>query len=91
MGVVLAAYIQPRAAKTEYVGIHGDALKFRMTAPPVEGAANEELCRFLAKLFSISKTAVHIEMGETGRRKRVRLNGVSTDNVRRVLQPRNGS
>ena len=75
-GVEVALYIQPRASRTEVVGVHGDAFKLRLAAPPVDGEANDELVRFLAKLFGVSKSAVTILSGETGRRKRVRVEGV---------------
>ena len=50
-GAVLALHVQPKAARTEYVGVHGDTLKFRVAAPPVDGAANEEICRYLAEVL----------------------------------------
>ncbi|NKB82024.1 MAG: YggU family protein [Nitrospirales bacterium] len=85
-GILLAVYIQTRAAKTEYVGLHGETLKFRVAAPPVDGAANEALCRFLAKLFSVPKPSVHLSTGKTGRRKHVELKGVSLADVQHVLK-----
>ncbi len=74
-------HVQPKAARTEYVGLHGEALKVRVAAPPAEGAANEELCRFLAATFGLPRRAVEISSGATGRRKRVLLRGVSAVNV----------
>ena len=74
-GIVLTLHIQPRASKNEICGIQDNALKVRLTSPPVEGAANK-LCReFLADLFSVPKSAVEIVSGETSRHKRVRVNG----------------
>lgn len=58
------------------VGRHGDAIKIRLAAPPVDGAANEELVRFLAERLGVPRTAVRIVAGETGRRKRVAVVGV---------------
>ena len=84
-GVVLNVYIQPRASKTEYVGVHRHALKFRISAPPVEGLANEALCGYLAKEFRISKGAVMIFSGHQARQKRVLLKGVSTEQIRVTL------
>ena len=75
-GVEIALHIQPRASRTEFVGAHGDALKIRLAAPPVEGEANEELVRFLAKTLGVTKSAVTIVRGATGRRKVVRVDGV---------------
>ena len=85
-GVVLSIHIQPRAAKTEYVGLYGEtALKFRVAAPPVEGAANEALCRFLAKHFGLPKSSVVIAAGTGSRHKRVLLNGLSMEQVKKSL------
>ena len=75
-GVELTLRIQPRASRTEIVGPHDGALKIRLAAPPVDGEANAELVRFLAKTLGVPKGAVTIESGGTGRRKRVRVTGV---------------
>ncbi|MGH7168002.1 MAG: DUF167 domain-containing protein [Nitrospiraceae bacterium] len=77
--------VLPRAARTECAGVQWDALKFRVAAPPVEGAANEALCAFLADLFGISRSAVAVRTGHGSRRKRVLLKGVSAKRVRAVL------
>ena len=71
--LLLGCYLQPRASKDEVVGKHGDALKIRITAPPVDGEANAQLIRFLSKQFGVSKSDVVIESGATGRRKTVRI------------------
>jgi uncharacterized protein (TIGR00251 family) len=86
-GVVIAVQVQPRASRTEYVGRHGDAIKIRLAAPPVEGEANEELVRFLARALGVRRDAITIESGATGRRKRVRVVGVTGDSVRSALVP----
>jgi len=86
-GAILTVHIQPKASTTECVGIHGAALKIRVAAPPVDGAANEELIRFLARSLSIPVTSVQIQSGANGRHKRVRLNGVTAAHVTaRLLQ-----
>ncbi len=77
--------VLPRAARTEYAGVQGDAMKFRVAAPPVEGAANEALCAFLAERFGIPRSAVAVRTGHGSRRKRVLLKGVSAKRVRAVL------
>ena len=71
--------IQPRASKTEAVGEHDGRLKIRLAAPPVDGAANEELIRWLADILGIPKRNVSLISGEAGRRKRVRLMGVTAE------------
>lgn len=84
-GALVTVSVLPRAARTEYAGVQGDALKFRVAAPPVEGAANEALCAFLAERFGIPRSAVAIRAGHGSRRKRVLLKGVSVKRVRAVL------
>lgn len=75
-GVDLAILVQPRASRTEIVGPQGGALKVRLAAPPVDGEANAELIRALAKALAVPRSAVAIVSGATGRRKRVRVVGV---------------
>jgi uncharacterized protein (TIGR00251 family) len=83
--VRLTLHVQPRASRTELAGRHGDALKVRVAAPPVDGAANAELVRFLAELLGVAKSAVEIVAGESGRRKVVAVHGVGLEAARRVL------
>ena len=71
--LVLNLHIQPNAARTEFVGLHGDAIKVRLHAPPVDGKANQELCRFLADIFAVKRQSVILLSGETSRAKRVRI------------------
>jgi uncharacterized protein len=85
-GAVLTIHVQPKASKTEYAGLHGGALKFRVAAPPVEGAANEALCAYLAGLFGLPKKAVVVLSGASSRKKRVLLAGVTAERVQAVLQ-----
>ncbi len=71
--LLLNCRIQPRAASDEISGNHGDCLKVRITAPPVDGKANAHLVGFLAKSFGVSKGKISIEKGELGRTKRIRI------------------
>ena len=80
-GAILPVHIQPKASTTECVGIHGNAIKIRVAAPPVDGAANKELIQFLARALSLPLAAVHIESRTSGRHKRVRLRGVMAECV----------
>jgi uncharacterized protein (TIGR00251 family) len=72
-GLLLTVHVQPGAARTEVAGTHGDALKVRLAAPPVEGRANDALRRHLAEAFGVPLRDVVIERGETSRRKLVRI------------------
>ncbi len=71
--LVLELQLQPRASRDEIAGPHGDVLRVRITAPPVDGKANQHLCAYLAKLCGVAKGAVTLEAGTSGRRKRVRI------------------
>ncbi len=74
-GIIISLHIQPRASRNEVCGVQGNALKVRLTSPPVDGAANK-LCReFIADLFDVSKSHVEIISGEASRQKRVRIDG----------------
>ena len=86
-GVVLTLHIQPGAKKTEVVGRHGDALKIRLAAPPVDGKANAALIAFLSAQVGAGKTAITLLSGESSRAKRVRIAGVSEGLVRATLLP----
>ena len=84
-GVRLSIRVQPRAASNQIVGAHGDALKVRLTAPPVDGAANEALVSFLSGAFGIPPRDVTIVAGSSSRSKIVELTGVTEDRVRRFV------
>jgi uncharacterized protein (TIGR00251 family) len=77
--VVLTLHIQPGAKRTELAGIHGEALKIRLGAPPVDGKANDCLIAFLAERLRVPKSRVVLEAGLTSRAKRVRVIGLSSD------------
>ncbi len=81
VGVELAVYVQPNAKTTELAGLHGEALKIRLAAPPVDGKANAELIRFLADLLEVKRGQVEIVAGTSGRSKRVAVAGLHPDVV----------
>lgn len=83
--VTLSVKIQPRASKNEAVRMEDGSLKIRLTAPPVDGAANEALAKFLANAFSVAKSQVEIVSGHTSREKRVRISGVSGEDIEKRL------
>ena len=80
--LTLTLHIQPGAKKTEVAGEHGDALKIRLAAPPVDGKANAALLAFIAERLGVSKSAVTLKSGQTSRRKVVEVDGASADVVR---------
>jgi uncharacterized protein (TIGR00251 family) len=77
--------VQPRAARSEFVGLHGDAIKLRLSAVPVGGAANDELVRMLAGAFAVGARAVKIIAGPRSRSKVVEIEGITERMVREVL------
>ena len=84
-GVSFPVRVQPRAKRTMIAGTVGDAVKFALAAPPVDGKANEALIRFFAELFEVPRSAVEIVSGGTSRNKVVRVAGVSADLIRSRL------
>jgi len=83
--VTLRLRVQPRAARTEISGELGGAIKLRIAAPPVDGKANDECRRFLARLFGVNRNAVEIVAGDSSRDKVVRIHGVTANSVLRRL------
>jgi uncharacterized protein (TIGR00251 family) len=77
----LRIYCQPRASKTEIVGLHGDALKVRLAAPPVEGQANTELCKFLARYFGVVRQNIQILSGTGSRQKCILIKGKTAQDI----------
>ena len=71
--LLLDCHLQPKASRDEFTGLHGDRLKIRLTAPPVEGKANAQLLAFLGKAFGVAKSQVSLESGQQSRQKRVRI------------------
>jgi len=87
----LVLHVQPRAALTGAAGLHGDAVKVRLAAPPVDGAANEELVRYLAERLGVPRRAVRVVGGAASRRKVVEVDGLSTEAARAaLLRPERG-
>jgi len=71
--LILHCHFQPKAASDEIVGSHGDRLKIRITAPPVDGKANEHIIKWFSKLFKVPKGDIEILQGELGRQKTLRI------------------
>ena len=84
--VFVNIYVQPRASKNGFVGIHGEALKIRITAPPVDGKANSMIIAVLAKLFHIPKSDISLSSGQQNRNKRFCITGLSLADIIVVLE-----
>ena len=84
-GVTLLVAASPRASRTEIAGVAEGRLRIRVAAPPVGGAANEELVRFLARALGVPKSAVAVTSGTAGRRKTVLVRGVTVAAARGLL------
>lgn len=85
-GVRFAVRVQPRASKNEVAGVYGTALKIRLQAPPVDGAANAALVSFLAELLGVSRRSVKIISGESSREKIVEIAGVSAELIHELAR-----
>lgn len=79
--IVLTLHIQPGAKKTEIAGLHGEALKIRLVAPPVDGKANDCLIAFLAEALDVPRAQVELISGHGSRQKRVRVRGATPQAV----------
>ena len=75
--IIISVYIQPGAKRTEVTGLHGDALKIRLQAPPIDGRANDALSAFLASCFQIPVRQVSLKRGEKSRHKVLVITGSS--------------
>jgi uncharacterized protein (TIGR00251 family) len=80
--------VVPRASRSEIVGEHNGALRIRIAAPPVDGAANEELIRTLARALGVRRNAIEITSGQTARTKQVRVTGVTWSDLQNLLTKR---
>jgi len=82
---VLQVRVTPRAKRNALGAMEDDVLAVRLAAPPVEGAANKALIAFLAETFGVPRSAIRIDSGAHGRRKRVRISGLGAEAVARRL------
>jgi uncharacterized protein (TIGR00251 family) len=73
--LTLTLHVQPGAKRTEVAGLHGEALKIRLAAPPIEGRANEALLKFIAESFAVSLRQVELKQGGQSRHKVVAVTG----------------
>ena len=85
-GATFAVKVRPRAKKNTVSGELGDALKVSLTAPPIDGKANEACIEFFAKLLKVPRSSVTIASGQSSRDKVVRVVGLSADEVRQRIE-----
>lgn len=84
--LVLSLYVQPRAGQNAIVGLHDDAIKLRVTAPPVDGKANKAVIAFWAKALKVPKSAITIKSGLQSRRKKIQLKGADQEQIRCLVE-----
>ena len=87
-GIILKVFVQPRSSKNMIAGQHGDALKIKLTAPPVDGAANKMCVQYLAKCLKVPKSSIKIISGHTSRTKRLLLRYKNEKNASGAEQKR---
>ena len=80
-GCVISVHAQPGAKHTAVAGLHGEALKIRLAAPPVDGKANAELLRFVAERLGVARSAITLLAGDASRAKRLRVVGASAAQI----------
>ncbi|MDR2637099.1 MAG: DUF167 domain-containing protein [Zoogloeaceae bacterium] len=86
-GCLLTLHVQPGAKKTAIAGLHGDALKIRLAAPPVDGKANIALMHSLASWLDLPKAALTLKAGQASRRKTIHIEGMPAEEAARRLLP----
>ena len=84
--IIFAIRVVPRASRSQIVGEHDGALKIHLTSPPVDGEANAELIKLLAKQFGVSKSDVEIIAGETSKSKRIKIANLSQSRFEEVIK-----
>jgi hypothetical protein len=84
-GVTFAVKVHPRARKNAITGELGDALKVSLTAPPIDGRANDACIEFFAKLLKVPRSSVTIASGQSGRNKVIRVAGLSAEELRKRI------
>ena len=86
-GIILNVHATPRASKSQIQGLHGDALKIRLNAPPVDGKANETLVEFLSGILGVPRRQIVLVSGQTSRQKRLAISGVTPPLATSKLTP----
>jgi uncharacterized protein (TIGR00251 family) len=84
-GVMVRVFVLPRSTRCALAGIHDGALKVKLTKPPVDGEANAECCRFMAKLLGVPKSRIAVARGAASRHKALQISGLSAADARERL------
>ncbi len=84
--IIIKVHANPKSSKNQIVGWKDDVLYIKITAPPVEGAANEAIVKFLAKELKLKKNQVSLASGDHSREKRFLIKGISLDEIKRILK-----
>lgn len=85
-GLYLRIRLQPRSSRNSVEGVQDNALKIKITAPPVEGEANKALIEYLSKLIGVKKSSLQIDSGEKSKDKRVKVDGVSLPTLEEIFE-----
>jgi uncharacterized protein (TIGR00251 family) len=85
-GALFKVIVQPRGARNQIMGLHGDALKVKLTAPPLEGAANRMCVEFLAKSLKVPKSDIEIVHGRQSRSKTILVRAATRENIQTLLK-----
>ena len=85
-GVEINFHVLPRSSKSKIVGLHNDDVKIKLNKPPIDGQANAECCRVVAKYFGVPKTQVSVLRGTSSRQKTILIEGASASAVIEMLE-----
>jgi len=86
-GIRVDVLVQPRASRPRLGPVHGDRVKIAVTSPPVDGEANAAVIELLARILGVSRGAIEVVSGHTGRRKTIAIRGVDAATFRAALAP----
>lgn len=84
--VLVEVHVVPRASRSKLLGVHDGKLKISLAAPPVDGAANEALLAFMAKLLGLPRRSVELARGESSRQKQLRIHGVTAQQIQALCE-----
>ena len=88
-GILFSVIIQPRSSKNEVTGIYKDAIKIRLTSPPVDGAANKSCLRFFSKWLEVASSEISITRGHSSKNKIIKIVGLSEKQSLEILKTKN--